>query len=144
MGRKTPISFNLQKYVEKHCNGTQWVHSKTRKQGKLQHRLHCSWFDWLFRRWLSKDQNTDWKKKCLCLWKIFHWLKIDLFLVFFMNFIWKNNVLAICIFYWIPKPNSLLPELFSYIILKQIFHTEDTSVSLFWGGMFPNRLKTLF
>ena len=103
-----------------------------------------SWFDWLFRRWLSKDQNTDWKKKCLCLWKIFHWLKIDLLLVFFMNFIWKNNVLAICIFYWIPKPNSLLPELFSYIILKQIFHTEDTSVSLFWGGMFPNRLKTLF
>ena len=51
MGRKTPISFNLQKYVEKHCNGPQWGHSKTRKQGELQHRL-----PW------SKDQNADWKK----------------------------------------------------------------------------------
>ena len=27
MGRKTPIPFNLQKYVEKHCNGSQSVHN---------------------------------------------------------------------------------------------------------------------
>ena len=45
-------------------------------------------------------------------------------------------------------PNSLLSELFSYEILKnrgikQNFRTEATSVSLFSGGMFPNRLKTL-
>ena len=44
--------------------------------------------------------------------------------------------------------NSLLSELFTYKILKnslikQIVCTEATSVSLFWGGMFPNRLKTL-
>ena len=45
MGRKTPIYGSLQTYVEKQCNDPQWVHSKTRKQSKLQHRLHCSWFD---------------------------------------------------------------------------------------------------
>ena len=28
MGRKTPISFNLQKYVDKHCNDPQRVHKK--------------------------------------------------------------------------------------------------------------------
>ena len=43
MGRKIPISFNLQKYVEKHCNGSKWVHTKTR---------------W----WLKSTQNADWKK----------------------------------------------------------------------------------
>ena len=37
MDYKTPISFNLRKSVEKHCNGPQWVHSKTRKQGELRH-----------------------------------------------------------------------------------------------------------
>ena len=42
MGHKTPISFNLRKYVEKDCNDLQWVHIKTQKQGELQHRLHCS------------------------------------------------------------------------------------------------------
>ena len=39
MGRKTLASFNLQKYVEIHCNGLLRVHCKTRKQSELQHRL---------------------------------------------------------------------------------------------------------
>ena len=44
MGHKTPISFNLRKYVEKHCNGlySECTVSKTQKQGEVQHRLHCS------------------------------------------------------------------------------------------------------
>ena len=42
MDRKTPISYNLRKYVEKHCNGPNLVHSKTQKQGELQRRLHYS------------------------------------------------------------------------------------------------------
>ena len=42
MGRKTAISFNSRKYDEKHCNGPWRVHSKTQKQGELQHKLHCS------------------------------------------------------------------------------------------------------
>ena len=41
MDRKIPISLNLRKYVEKNCKDPEWVHSKTRKQGDLQHRLHC-------------------------------------------------------------------------------------------------------
>ena len=63
MGCKTPIFFNLRKYVEKHCKSSEWVHSKMRKQGKPQQRLHCSWFDWLLWQWLKGDQNADWKKK---------------------------------------------------------------------------------
>ena len=35
MGRKTPISYNFWKYVEKNRNGPLRVHSKTRKQGEL-------------------------------------------------------------------------------------------------------------
>ena len=31
MGRKTPISFSLRKYVEKHCNDQNQVHNKTKK-----------------------------------------------------------------------------------------------------------------
>ena len=42
MDRKIPISFNLRKYVENDCNDPNLVHSKTRKQGELQHRLHYS------------------------------------------------------------------------------------------------------
>ena len=47
----------------------------------------------------------------------------------------ENIVLAICISYQKPKSNSLLSEHFSYKILKnslikQIFRTEATSVSL--------------
>ena len=42
MDRKIPISFNLRKYVENDCNGPNLVHSKTRKQGELQRRLHYS------------------------------------------------------------------------------------------------------
>ena len=57
MGRKTPMSFNSRKYVEKHCNGSQWVHSKTQKQGELQHRLYCSWFDWLFLEMIEKQSK---------------------------------------------------------------------------------------
>ena len=41
--------------------------AKTRKQGELQHRLHCSWFGWHFWQWLKKYQNIDWKKKYLYL-----------------------------------------------------------------------------
>ena len=36
MSSKTPTSFNLSKYVEKHCNGPYWVHNKTQKQAELQ------------------------------------------------------------------------------------------------------------
>ena len=42
LGRKAPVLFNLRKHVEMHCNDPSWVHSKTRKQGQLQHRLHHS------------------------------------------------------------------------------------------------------
>ena len=52
-----------------------------------------------------------------------------------------HNVLAICISYYKPKPNLLPSEPFTHKISKQIFCTEVTSVSLFWGGMFPNGLK---
>ena len=49
-------------------------------------------------------------------------LKTSLLKAFFMYFlstIWKNNVLAICISYQKPKPNSLFSELFIYEILKE-------------------------
>ena len=38
MGRKTQISFNVRKYVEKHCNGLQRMHSK--KQNKASYNAH--------------------------------------------------------------------------------------------------------
>ena len=76
-----------------------------------------------------------------------NWFGVSIFYEF-PSIIWKNNVLAIFISYQKEKPNSLISELFSHKILKnslinKIFHTEATSVFLFWGGLFPNRLKTL-
>ena len=35
-GPKTPISFNLRKYVEKHCSGPYWVHRK-KKENKASY-----------------------------------------------------------------------------------------------------------
>ena len=35
MGRKTLISLNLQKYVEKYSNGPQWVHSTAKHEIKV-------------------------------------------------------------------------------------------------------------
>ena len=72
------------------------VHNKTRKQGKIQRRLHCFWPGWLFWWWLKWGQKTDWKKKIVTK----YWLKLGLMLTFSMNFlrpIWKNNVPDICI-----------------------------------------------
>ena len=82
-----------------------------------------------FWRWLKKDQNTNWTKKYLYLWKILYWLTIGLLLVFPVNFlsiIWKNNFLTICIPYKKSKPNSLISELFSNkrlndSLIKQMF-----------------------
>ena len=37
-GRKTPISFNLQNYVEKHCNGQEWEKIKKRSKEMIEKR----------------------------------------------------------------------------------------------------------
>ena len=61
--------------------------NKTRKQGELEHRLHCSWFDWFFWQWLKKDQNTDWKKKS----------------IFVKNIVLTKNWFVVSIFYEFPE-----------------------------------------
>ena len=42
--------------------------------------------DFFFWR-LKRDQNTDWKKEYLYLWKILYWIKITFLLLFSMNFL---------------------------------------------------------
>ena len=84
-------------------------------------------------------------------------LLTGLLLVFSMNFprtTWKIDVLAIIF----PTENQNQIHYFQNLkmfswevnykiltnsLIKQIFPTEATSVSLFWGGMISNRLKTL-
>ena len=51
--------YSLSLYIKQEIQ--QWLHRKTREQGELQHRLHCSWFDWLLWRWLKRDQNAGGK-----------------------------------------------------------------------------------
>ena len=67
MGRKTPISLNLQKYVEKHWNGPHCVRSKTQKQGRYNTDYIAPDLIDFFWRWLKSDQDADSKEKYLYL-----------------------------------------------------------------------------
>ena len=75
-----------------------------------------------------------------------NWFIVSEFSEYLLRHIEK--CLVIYIFYSKPKLNSLLSEFFSYQILqnsstKKIFCQESTSLSLFRGVIFSNRLKAI-
>ena len=66
MDLKTPSSFFYENITKKkHCNGSEWVHNKTRKQGELQHRLPCSRFEYFN---LSFRSEHRFKKELTKTW----------------------------------------------------------------------------
>ena len=77
------------------------MHSKPRRQGELQNKLHCSWFDWLFWRRLKRDQKADWKKIFMIAKKIAlnkSWFVVCNFWEFPKDHT-EKNALVICISY---------------------------------------------
>ena len=117
----------------------------------------CSWLDWFFWRWLKRDQKTDWKKTYLYLWKKnrtglklvkSYWLKIKYFLWILWALYGKKMFLP---FAFPAKNQSQIYSFQNFLVtkylregwIKQAFCKEATSGSLYWGGIFSNRLKTL-
>ena len=127
MVRKPSISFDFQKYVEKHCSGPWWVPNEMRQHSKLQHSL-------LFPIWFLLTMIEKWSKNRLQKAR-FMFIKNGaltrncLLYVFSMNFLsvlWKNNVRSVLFSNENKKPNHCF-QIFS---VTKFLRTVWTGLSL--------------
>ena len=79
MGRKPPIAFDFQTFVEKHCNDVEWMDYDIWKQGELQYRLQLMFLIWFTSlTMIEKRSENTLKKEMFIFVKILYWLKISL------------------------------------------------------------------
>ena len=129
--------------LKKQCNGPWWEHNEIRKHGELQHRLYCSWFDWLLSAMIVKESKNRLEKPKFVFMK-----NVTLTRDWFKHFPWiswahygKIMLRSVLFPNENQKPNPYF-QIFSVIKFlrkgwtKQAFRTEHLSTSCFQVGCF--------
>ena len=133
MGRKTPNSFNLWKYVEKHWNGR--CECTTKHKNNLSYSTNYivpALIDFFFFLTMIEKRSK-------------HRLIKEIF-IFLLSIVLTKNWFVVSNCWEFPKRLLHFPlkikvkiaKVLRNSFIKQIFLTETTSVSLFWGVIFSN------